>query len=177
MDYFQTFLYFDNLASVSFFPILWVSFFVAIFSFFIIWPISEYALKRFHFSKEKLPSHNTVCKCSECHDIKLISFGIALFAGMIAPTIFIDYFHSNSFIRKVDVIDSPYYQSLPAKSQNDLKTFLLADNPTTGKFEKVVSAPSLNQVIQHINDDIRWSRFTQDTQTDDDVKQYIKNAQ
>lgn len=177
MDYLQTFFYFDNLASVSFFPILWVSLFVAIFSFFIVWPISEYTLKRFHFSKEKLPSHNTVCKCAECHDIKLISFVIALFAGITASSIFIDYFHSNSFIRKVDVIDSPYYQSLPTKSQNDLKTFLLADNPATGKFEKVVSAPSLNQVIQNINDDIRWSRFTKDTLSDDEVIQYIKNAQ
>lgn len=177
MDYLQTFFYFDNLASVSFFPILFVGFLVAIFVFLLTWMISEYALKRLHFSKEKITDHNSVCKCAECHDIKLISFVIALFAGMIAPTIFIDYFYSNSFIRKVDIIDSPYYQSLPAKSQNDLKTFLLADNPTTGKFEKVVSAPSLNQVIQHINDDIRWSRFTKDTLSDDEIIQYIKNAQ
>ena len=122
-----------------------------------------------YFSKEKLPSHNTVYKCAECHGIKLISVVIALFTGITASNIFIDYFHSKSFIRKADVIDSPYYQSLPTKSQNNLKTFLLTDNSTTGKFEKFIRFLDLNQVIQHINDDIRSSHFTNDTQSDDDV--------
>lgn len=176
MGYFQTFYYFNNLASVSFFSILWISLFVAIFSFFIVWPIAEYALKRFHFFKKNLPSHNTVCKCTKCHDIKLLSFWIALFVGGIVSTVLIDYFQSNNFIRKVDVIDSSYYQSLPAKSQNDLKAFLLADDPTTGKFEKFIRFPNLNQAIQDINRDIRLSRFTNDTQSDDEVIQYIKNA-
>lgn len=176
MDYLQTFYYFDNLESVSFFQILWTSLLVGIFVFFLVWPTAEYFLKRFHFFKKNLPSHNTVCKCTKCRDIKLLSFGIALFVGVIAPTVLIDYFQSNSFIRKVDVIDSSYYQSLPAKSQNDLKAFLLADDPTTGKFEKFIRFPNLNQAIQDINRDIRLSRFTNDTQSDDEVIQYIKNA-
>lgn len=175
MDYLQTFFYFDDLASVSFFPILWMSLFVALFSFFIVWPITEYALKRFHFSKEKLPNHNTVCKCVECHDIKLISFVIALFAGITAPSVFIDYFHSNSFIRKVDVIDSPYYQSLPIKYQDEMKAFLLAEDPETRKFEKFVRANDLNREIRSINSRVRIERFD-DNQSDDEVMQYIKNA-
>ena len=149
---------------------------LGIFTFLLAYPISEYTLKRLHFSKDNFTNHNTDFKGKDCFTVKYIGFWIALFAGIGASVIFIDYFHSNSFIRKVDVIDSSYYQSLPAKSQNDLKAFLLADDPTTGKFEKFIRFPNLNQAIQDINRDIRLSRFTNDTQSDDEVIQYIKNA-
>lgn len=100
MDYLQTFFYFDNLASVSFFPILWMSLFVALFFFFLVWPTSEYALKRLHFRKEDFP-HHTICNCNDCRTAKIVSFWIALLAAFIASSLFIDYFYSNSGVKKL----------------------------------------------------------------------------
>lgn len=97
-------------------------------------------------------------------------------AAFIAPSLFIDYFYSNSGVRKVDVIDSPYYQSLPIKYQDEMKGFLLAEDPQTHKFEKFVRANDLNQEIHFINSRVRIERFD-DNQSDDEVMQYIKNAQ
>ena len=174
MDYLQTFYYFDNLASVSFFQILWTSLLVGIFVFFLVWPTAEYFLKRFHFSKENLP-HHIICKCNDCRQSKIIGFIVALFAAFFTSSIFIDYFYSNSAIRKVDVIDSPYYQSLPIKYQDEMKAFLLAEDPKIRKFEKFVRADELNREIRSINSKVRMERFN-DNQSDDDVIQYIKNA-
>ena len=175
MDYLQTFFYFDNLASISFFPILWMSLFVALFFFFLVWPTSEYALKRLHFRKEDLP-HHIICQCNDCRTAKIVSFWIALLAAFIDSSLFIDYFYSNSGIRKVDVIDSPYYQSLPIKYQDEMKAFLLEKDPQTNKFEQFVRANDLNQEIHFINSRVRLDRFD-DNQSDDEVIQYIKNAQ
>ena len=175
MDHLQTFYYFDNLASVSFFPILWMSLFVALFFFFLVWPVSEYALKRLHFRKDDLP-HHTICQCNDCRTAKIVSFWIALLAAFIVSSLFIDYFYSNSGVRKVDVIDSPYYQSLPIKYQDEMKLFLLTEDPQTHKFEHFVRANDLNREIRSINSRVRIERFD-DNQSDDEVIQYIKNAQ
>ena len=175
MDYLQTFYSFDNLASVSLFPILWMSLFVALFFFFLVCPTLEYALKRFHLRKEDLPCHISR-KCNDCRQAKIVSFGIALFVAFMAANLFIDYFYSNSGVRKVDVIDSPYYQSLPIKYKDEMKAFLLAEDPETHRFEKFVRANDLNREIRSINSRVRIERFD-DKQNDDEVIQYIKNAQ
>lgn len=57
-----------------------------------------------------------------------------------------------------------------------MKAFLLAEDPETRKFEKFVRANDLNREIRSINSRVRIERFD-DNQSDDEVIQYIKNAQ